>query len=229
MIGEESQSSSVPGCCCCGCDVGSKRDTGANDAVPLHLRLAAPRVVTGVHLSDMCGVGTFALIGIVAELEIIIAALITAQRRIVALRCKLHWSAAPPTADHPGGQQLGIYPEPRRMLPNEPTEFGHLLLKTPEHHVGTIAHPGRRHFRRWPFFMRVFAILAGIAEDELARPDQILTRQAPIGFVYSVRTRHQTAYARLRDAVKKAKMLVPALRPRPRIAQFGIYDFDRAA
>src|SRR5260370_30640921 len=82
LIADEHQSSAVPGCCFSGCHFGTKRDTGANDAVPLHLRLAAPRVVTGVHLSDMCGVGTFALIGIRAELEIIISPLITAQRRI---------------------------------------------------------------------------------------------------------------------------------------------------
>src|SRR5260370_27167958 len=170
MIGEESQSWAVPGCCLSGCHFGTKRDTGANDAVPLHLRLAAPRVVTGVHLSDMCGVGTFALIGIVAELERIIAALITAQRRI----CRAEVQAPLERRSSTGGPSGRPPPrDPSRASPPAP-ERTYGIRAPSAQDAGT---PCRNHCAsRAPPFPEVALLYPGLCDS--VRDSRIRTRPA---------------------------------------------------
>ncbi len=70
-------------------------------------------------------------------------------------------------------------------------------------------------------------MLPGIAEDKFSRPQQILPGQSLIGLVVRLRPGRQPADARLRNAVEKAEMLMSALRPRARRAEFRIDDPDR--
>src|SRR5438132_2232182 len=175
----------------------------------------------------MGGIGTSALLWVVAIFEIIVALLVAAQYWVVAPRREFHWGAVFPTADHPGRQQLRIHPEPRRLLPDKATELGHFLLKPPEHHVRTVAHPRRRHLRGGPLFRRMVWMLPRIAEHELPRPQQILAGQHLIGSAPRVAHRGETAYPRLRYPVEKAEVLPLALRSRPSIPYFRTNDFYR--
>jgi hypothetical protein len=67
--------------------------------------------------------------------------------------------------------------------------------------------------------------VAGYPGHELSRPDQILTRKPLIWLTDWVRPWGQTAYARLRHTIAKAKMFVTAPRTGSGFSQCGIHDF----
>jgi hypothetical protein len=68
-------------------------------------------------------------------------------------------------------------------------------------------------------------MLPGVTEHELARPDQILSRESLVGSAPRFGDRCQTADAGLRDAINKTKVLVPAFSSRPGISNFRVHDF----
>src|ERR1700737_3783156 len=68
--------------------VRTKWDTGTNNAVPLHLCLAAGRIVTRAPPAKIRRVRTFLLEAIVPVFEVIVAILVTTQSPVVAPRRK---------------------------------------------------------------------------------------------------------------------------------------------
>ena len=180
LIADKHQAPAMSGGRFSGFHLRAKRDAGADDPVPLNLRLVAG-VVAGVDFPNVRRVWAFALLGIVAELEVIVVFLIVTQRRLVVERGAFKRSTAFPAAEHPGAEQLWIHTQPWGLLPNQLTKLWHFLLEAPEHHVRAVAHPGRRHFRRWAFLMRIFGVLPRVTKHKLSRPQQILARQPLIG------------------------------------------------
>ena len=112
---------------------------------------------------------------IVAVGEIIVAVFVVSKRGIVAYGAN---SIGAPLFQRPT-MRAPTDPCPCRAAPpagDKPAEFRHLLLKAAEYHVRAILDPWRCHFGAGPG-LTALSVLAGIAEDELARPHQILARQ----------------------------------------------------
>ena len=147
--------------------------------------------VVGAHLAAVAPVVPEQRLRGVLVAEVVVGAVVVGQPRVVAVGCPHRRRARRPATDETGTERLRVQFEPRRLRPQELMEPVDVLAQAAEDEVGAVLGPRRRQRVPGAVVERVpapllpvrAAVLAGIAEHELAGPDQLLAGLSLVGIV----------------------------------------------
>src|ERR1051325_2482258 len=182
-------------------------------------------------------------LGGILKLKMVVGAIITAQPRLVVIRFAQDGRAALPTPDQLSAQQVWADAQRLRRDFEKSVKAFYVLTQAAHDKESPVFAPDRarlgwlsRFSIEFVFTFFGFSDLLRVAEDEFARPEQVLTRFALIKVVRvlawskDIRRvfREATAQARLAHAVQEPEMLMPGERRRQRLALLFIDDADAA-